>query len=117
MVRGGGPRPRRQPINERGGLARGPKKVIVAPKRQKTLRIGPKKVETGNAKKPQMRQSQFRLKVRNIDEKQVTNDDLKVSINKNYTVTGVLVITQVKLGRSADSCLRNFSNIWFKTHI
>ena len=59
-------RPRRQPVNERGGLARGPKKVLAAPKRQKTLRIGPKKVES---KKPQMRQSQVRLKVRNIDEK------------------------------------------------
>ena len=72
----GADRPRRQPVNERGGLARGPKKVLAAPKRQKTLRIGPKKVES---KKPQMRQSQYRLKVRNIDEKQVTNDDLKVS--------------------------------------
>ena len=40
-----------------------------------------------------MRQSQYRLKVRNIDEKQVTNDDLKVSIPKIDTVTGILMIT------------------------
>jgi len=45
---------------------------------QRTLRIG------GNADKKQLftkektlRPSQTRLKVRNIDEKQVTNDDLK----------------------------------------
>tara|TARA_B110000285_G_scaffold229203_1_gene293541 strand:+ start:1036 stop:1215 length:180 start_codon:yes stop_codon:yes gene_type:complete len=54
---------------------------LAVPKKggQRTLRIG-----SGNADKKQhftkektLRPSQTRLKVRNIDEKQVTNDDLK----------------------------------------
>jgi len=54
---------------------------LAVPKKggQRTLRIG-----GGNADKKQLftkektlRPSQTRLKVRNIDEKQVTNDDLK----------------------------------------
>jgi hypothetical protein len=54
---------------------------LAVPKKggQRTLRIG----SGGNADKKQytkektLRPSQTRLKVRNIDEKQVTNDDLK----------------------------------------
>jgi len=65
-ARGSGPRPRsgRVPISERGGLAR-PRKPVVAPKKQKTLRVGTKP----EPKKMQMRLSNVRLKVRNLDEK------------------------------------------------
>lgn len=66
---------------DRGGLARGGRRAaLAAPKRQRTLKIGgspnPEKV----VKTKMLRPSDVRLKVRNIDEKQVTNDDLKVSI-------------------------------------
>ena len=50
---------------------------------QKTLRIGGDNIQGGQVvKKVQLQPSNTRLKVRNIDEKQVTNDDLKVSIGQ-----------------------------------
>lgn len=61
---------------ERGGLARGPRKVLTAPKKQKTLKIGGDDKQAFTKTKT-LRPSDVRLKVRNIDEKQVTNDDLK----------------------------------------
>lgn len=76
-ARGGGA-PQRG--GERGGLARRQRQVLAVPKKggQRTLRVG------GNGDKKQvftktktLRPSETRLKVRNIDEKQVTNDDLK----------------------------------------
>ena len=69
-------------MRQRGGLAnaRGggaPRQALAAPKRQqRTLRIGDIKPQ---AKTKAYMLSQVRLKVRNFDEKQVTNDDLKVS--------------------------------------
>lgn len=63
--------------NTRGGLAQrqNPRKAaIAAPKRQRTLRLGDKP-QTIRTK--MLRPSDVRLKVRNLDEKQVTNDDLK----------------------------------------
>jgi hypothetical protein len=61
-------------LKVRGGLANGARNAVAAPKRQRTLVIGNKEDA-----KPQkvLRPSAVRLKVRNIDEKQVTNDDLK----------------------------------------
>jgi len=41
-----------------------------------------------------LRTSNVRLKVRNIDEKQVTNDDLRVSIN-NLIYFGYLMIINI----------------------
>ena len=74
---GNHPTPRR----ERGGLAtQGPRKVAAAPKRQRTLIIGDNKPSTIRTK--MLRASDVRLKVRNIDEKQVTNDDLKKLFQK-----------------------------------
>ena len=62
---------------ERGGLARGPRKVLAAPKQQRTLRIGPSSdKKLSYVKTKTLRPSDVRLKVRNIDEKQVTNEDL-----------------------------------------
>lgn len=61
--------------NARGGAVR---QALAAPKRQqRTLRIGDLKPQGPKTKA--FMPSQVRLKVRNFDEKQVTNDDLKVS--------------------------------------
>ena len=57
--------------------------MIAQPKKQRTLRLG-----TKSEKKPQMRLSNVRLKVRNLDEKQVTNEDLKVSIFYLFLLIG-----------------------------
>lgn len=63
----------------RGSFGRG-RKILSAPKAQKQLRVG----AAANSDKNLIRQkvtvpSEVRLKVRNLDEKQVTNEDLKVS--------------------------------------
>ena len=44
------------------------------------MRIGAGAEKSQTIKTKMLRPSDVRLKVRNIDEKQVTNDDLKVSI-------------------------------------
>jgi hypothetical protein len=79
--RGGAPLPQKGGHKERGGLARVPRKAIAQPKRegQRTLRIGsgPSDKKQAFVKTKTLRPSDVRLKVRNIDEKQVTNDDLK----------------------------------------
>jgi len=70
-------------VNNRGGLARpDPRKAaLAAPKRQRTLRIGGQDRQQ-TIKTKMLRPSDVRLKVRNLDEKQVTNDDLKKLFQK-----------------------------------
>ena len=69
------------PFRGRGTFGRG-KKILSAPKAQRQLRVGGGAAAA--SEKNLIRQkvtmpSEVRLKVRNLDEKQVTNEDLKVS--------------------------------------
>jgi THO complex subunit 4 len=66
----------------RGGLARpanlhAHRNPAAVPKKQRTLRIGGSNPEEKTVKTKVLKPSETRLKVRNLDEKQVTNEDLK----------------------------------------
>jgi hypothetical protein len=51
--------------------------ALAAPKREKTIRLGENGKKARFIKQKILKPSEVRLKVRNLDEKQVTNDDLK----------------------------------------
>ena len=53
--------------------------ALAAPKQEKTIQLGRDGVKNKFVKQKVLKPSEVRLKVRNLDDSKVTNDDLKVS--------------------------------------